>query len=128
MVKCGVAPLTDVHSRQLRNSKVTPTTVTGHGGSTCLVSTLHRIVVDGTLTRVTRVQQLLWIRHPSNQEWKGLESSQQLSAQQQQQELDRDLRLAFVDLYSAPVDKGGSIRVVNRDTFTAGQVCAVATA
>jgi hypothetical protein len=63
------------------------------------------------------VERLVWIRHPSNEQWKGQELSQQLSAEQQGA-FDRDLRLAVIDMYTAPVEQGGLIRVANRHVLS----------
>jgi len=61
---------------------------------------------------VAVVKQLLWVRHPGNAPWERCRLGEQLSGQVLT-ELDRDLRVAVLDLYSPPSHVGGMLRVGN---------------
>lgn len=67
---------------------------------------------------VARIRYLLWLRHPNNIAWSGSKLGQQLT-QQQQGQLNRDLRLALVDLYAEPTAIDGVLRVANKQQLAA---------
>lgn len=81
----------------------------------CHVLLEHQGVID----RVGRVVRLLWVRHPDNSSWQGQQAD---PTAQQQAELDRDLRLALIDLFEKPVDEGGLMRIANKNRVAAAVV------
>jgi len=71
---------------------------------------------NGLVDRVGRVVRLLWVRHPDNSSWQGQRAD---PTAEQQAELDRDLRLAIVDLFERPEDERGLMRIANKNKFAA---------
>lgn len=78
-----------------------------------------QVSFEGNTGRLTQhvavVKYLLWLRHPDNAPWEGGVVGQQLSGEQQA-ELDQDLRVAVLDVYSPPSSVGGMLKVGNRNT------------
>jgi hypothetical protein len=66
----------------------------------------------GDQKRVAVVKQLLWLRHPSNPAWSGCQVGEPLQPRVQQQ-LDRDLRLAVLDVLSVPTSSGDMLKVAD---------------
>lgn len=62
--------------------------------------------------RVALVKQLLWLRHPRNEPWQGCRLGEPLQ-DRTQTELDRDLRLAVLDVLNVPTAVNGMLRVAN---------------
>jgi hypothetical protein len=63
--------------------------------------------------RVAIVKQLLWLRHPKNTPWQGCKLGEALQDSTQRQ-LDRDLRLAVLDVLNVPTEVDGMLRVGDR--------------
>jgi hypothetical protein len=76
---------------------------------------------NATAERVGRVVRLLWVRHPDNNSWQGQQAD---PSPEQQVELDRDLRLALVDVYK-PQGQGELIRVADKSNFSPSVVYGV---
>lgn len=64
--------------------------------------------------RIAMVKQLLWLRHPRGPAWDGCQLSEPLPGSTQQQ-LDKDLRLAVLDVLQVPTAVNGMLRVGDRN-------------
>eukprot|EP00775_Hariotina_reticulata_P003314 gene3314-3590_t len=75
---------------------------------------------DASRPFVSVVKRLLWIRHPCNPAWDGMRIGDELSVQQQVF-LNRDLRLALVDVYPAPTAVSSMLRIANKHNIAAAE-------
>lgn len=87
----------------------------------------HHVLLqqDGAAGRVGSVKRLLWVRHPDSSKWKGGGVLNEPLSEQQQAQLDSDLRLAVVDVFPVPQNTDGLLRIANKHNTTAGKVYAL---